>query len=147
MRFDSDIDSGVGVIGMEFAEPADFGDTTPLSDDDEAVLAGIAEKLSAHGKTDRFGIRLIRNPLGLSENELLYETSDGANRTLHCTVGERDAILADKTTIQTTWRFRVTDGETAPIVMTECTAGCRRVGEGHDIAHTHGEEGGDFGND
>ena len=31
------------------------------------------------------------------------------------------------------------------MVMRECIAGCRRVGEGHDIAHLSERE--DFGND
>jgi hypothetical protein len=65
MRFDPDVRSGVGVIGMEFADPADFGSTPPVSPDDEAVLEGIAERLCAQGKTERFGVRLIRDPLGL----------------------------------------------------------------------------------
>jgi hypothetical protein len=147
IRFGNSPDGGVDVIGMEFAGMGDFGDTSPLSDDDEAVLAGIAERLTAHGKVDRFGVRLIRNPLGLSENELLHETSDSAQRTLHCTVGERDELLADSTTVQTAWRWRVTQGETHPVVMSDCTATCKRVGEGHDIAHDHQPEGEDFGND
>src|ERR1700704_2786605 len=45
IRFDDSISSDVGFIGMEFAEPDDFGDTEPLSDDDEEVLAGVVERL------------------------------------------------------------------------------------------------------
>src|SRR6201985_3562981 len=33
IRFDGST-NGVGVVGMEFAEPEEFGDTEPLSDDD-----------------------------------------------------------------------------------------------------------------
>ena len=146
IRFDDSVGRGVGVIGMEFAEPADFGDVSPLSEDDEAVLAGIAERLGAHGKTERFGVRLIRNPLGLSEHELLHETCDSAQRMLHCHVGERDALLADHAMVQTAWRWTVVQGETAPVVMQQCTATCHSVGEGHDIAHDHSEPD-DFGND
>ncbi len=136
IRFDDSVSGGVGVIGMEFAQPDDFGHTSPLSDDDEAVLAGIAERLQSHDKMERFGVRLIRNPLELSEHELLHETCDSATRTLHCTVGERDAMLADQTIIQTAWRWRVVHGGTDTMVMQDCTAGCVRVGEGHDVAHT-----------
>ncbi len=139
IRFDDSVRCGVGVIGMEFAEPADFGAVSPLSDDDEAVLAGIAERLQAHGKIERFGVRLIRNPLGLSEHELLHETCDSAQRTLHCDVGERDAVLADHTVVQTAWRWRVVQGETEPMVMQDCTVSCVRAGEGHDISHSHSE--------
>jgi hypothetical protein len=135
IRFDDSVSGGVGVVGMEFAQPDDFGNASPLSDEDEAVLAGIAERLQAHDKMQRFGVRLIRNPLGLSEHELLHETCDSATRTLHCTVGDRE-MLADQNTIQTAWKWRVVQGATDAIVMQDCTAGCVRVGEGHDIAHT-----------
>ena len=133
IRFGDPVDEGVSVVGMEFADPDDFGDTEPLSDDDEAILAGICERLASHDKVDRFGVRLIRNPLDLSDNELLHETSDSAGRALHCTVGIRDAVLAEKKVVQTAWKWRV---GTDAIVMQDCTAGCVRVGEGHDIAHT-----------
>lgn len=65
LRFDAARDSGVGVIGMEFVESADLGSTQPVSDDDEPILAGIAERLRARGKTERFGVRLVCDPLGL----------------------------------------------------------------------------------
>jgi len=63
-------------------------------------------------------------------------TIDSATRTLHCTVGERDAMLADQHVIQTAWKWRVVQGGSDAIVMQDCTAGCVRVGEGHDVAHT-----------
>src|ERR1700687_5508873 len=146
IRFDDSVGSGVGVVGMEFAEPADFGDTSPLRADDAAVLAGIAERLQTRGKLERFGVRLIRNPLGISEHELLHETSDSAHRTLHCIVGERDEVLADHTVIETAWRWKVVQGATEPVVMQDCTATCIKAGEGHDIGHSHSEQD-DFGND
>jgi hypothetical protein len=67
IRFDPDISSGVGVIGMEFADPADFGSTPSFSPNDETVLSVVAQRLRAHGKTERFGVRLIRNPFRLSK--------------------------------------------------------------------------------
>jgi hypothetical protein len=96
IRFDNSVSRTVGVIGMEFAHTDDFGDTLPLSDDDEAVLAGIAERLRAHDKIERFGVRLIRNPLGLAEHELLHETCDSAARTLHCAVVSATRCLPTK---------------------------------------------------
>jgi len=138
-RFD-----GADTVGMEFAEPAHFGDTAPLSAEDEAVLAGIAERLGNHDKLDRFGVRLIRNPLGLNEGEVLHETSDSRDRTLNCIVSARNELV-DAHIVETTWRWRVIEGESRPIVMQECTATCIRVGEGHDVAHDHEENFG--GND
>jgi hypothetical protein len=141
IRFDGSLDAGLGTIGMEFAAPVDFGDTAPFSEEDEAVLAGIAGRLDASGKLDRFGVRLIRNPLGLTEREVLHETSDSSDRTLHCVVSDREAVLADDA-IETTWRWRVIDGLAQPMVMQECSVTCVAVGEGHDISHAHSE---DFG--
>ena len=135
IRFDDSVSSGVGVVGMEFAEPDEFGDTEPLSEDDEPILGGISERLQAHDKFDRFGVRLIRNPLKLSEQEMLHETSDSTTRTLHCTVGERDAMMPTRTSSRPPGSG-VSCRAPRAIVMQDCTAGCVRVGEGHDIAHT-----------
>jgi hypothetical protein len=146
VRFDTTVDSGVGVIGMEFAEPAAFAGVSPLSDEDVAVLEGLAQRLAAHDKIERFGVRLLRDPLALSDQEMLSESFNSAKRTLQCAVTQRDA-MPTQTTIETNWRFRVVEGEAAPIVMVECTAGCQPVGEGHDIAHAHSGESEDFGND
>jgi hypothetical protein len=123
VRFDDAIDSGVGVIGMEFAEPADFGAISPLSADDETALAGIADRLLAHGKTERFGVRLIRDPLGLADGEVLFETCDIAQRTLHCSVTERNGLPAHKI-VETTWRWKPGLDEAGPTVMQECCVVC-----------------------
>ncbi len=134
MRFDLDVGSGVGVIGMEFADPTDFGSTSSVSPDDEAILAGIAQRLRAHRKAERFGVRLIRNPLGLKENEVLLETCDLAHRTLHCSVGERERIRA-ATTVETSWQWEPRLSNTGPKVKQFCTALCQSDGyEGHYTA-------------
>ena len=114
MRFEPDVSSGVGVIGMEFADPTEFGSTSPLSPDDETALAGIAERLRAAGKTERFGVRLIRNPLGLAENEVLVETCDLAHRSLHCSVGERDGVGSS---VETSWQWEPSLSKTGPKVI------------------------------
>jgi hypothetical protein len=134
VRFDAAVDSGVGVIGMEFAEPADFGSISPLRADDETVLAGIAERLRAHGKTERFGVRLIRDPLGLGENEVLVETCDMAQRTLHCRVTKRSGLPAHKT-VETTWRWKPGLDEAGPTVMQYCGVVCMPSGDTHSWMH------------
>jgi hypothetical protein len=136
IRFDESDSGDVEVVGMEFAEIGDFGDTSPLSDDDDAILTGICERLRAHDKTQRFGVRLIRNPLDLSQQEILQETCDRTGRTLNCTVGTRDLLRDSQSIIETAWQWRVVEGGADVIVMQECTVGCVKVGEGHDIAHT-----------
>jgi hypothetical protein len=138
IRFDAQDDSDVSVIALEFAEPGDFGPTTALCAEDETVLAGIADRLRAHDKIDRFGVKLIRNPLALSGDELLLETCDSAIRTLYCDIGTRDALPADLDIVETTWRWNVVAGGGRPVVMQECAAGCvPAVAEGHDLRHGH----------
>jgi len=139
LRFDHTMSSGVGVIGMEFAEPEDFGSTPPLGADDETVLAGIAQRLQAHGKSERFGVKLIRNPLDLLEHELLLETCDSTERALYCDASDRRAIPADGTIIETTWRYKLVQGQAEAVVMQDCTAGCVSVPGGHDIGHAHSQ--------
>ncbi|MGO9154472.1 hypothetical protein [Mycobacterium sp.] len=124
MRFDADTSSGVGVIGMEFADPTDFGSTSSVSPDGEAVLTGIAERLRACRKTERFGVRLIRNPLGLKENEVLLETCDLAHRTLHCSVDERDRVRSGGT-IETSWQWEPSLSKTGCKVRRYCAYQCQ----------------------
>jgi len=130
MRFDPDVSPGIGVIGMEFADSTGFGSIPSVRPDDEAILTGIAERLRAQAKTERFGVRLIRNPLGLNDNEVLVETCDIAHRTLHCSVGERDG-----TTIETSWQWEPSLSNIGPKVKQFCTAQCQSDGyEGHYTA-------------
>jgi hypothetical protein len=136
MRFDPDVSAGIGVIGMEFADPTDFGSTPSVRPDDEAILTGIAERLRAHGKTERFGVRLIRNPLGLNDDEVLVETCDIAHRTLHCSVGERDSASA-ATTIETTWQWEPSLSKTGPKVKQRCMSSCTQDSAGNHYGGAH----------
>jgi hypothetical protein len=135
MRLDPDVSCGVGVIGMEFADPADFGSTSSVSADDEAILTGIAERLRAHGKTERFGVRLIRNPLGLAENEVLVETCDITHRTLHCSVGERDGV--GNNTVETSWQWKPSLNKTGPKVKQYCMGQCSQDPYGNHYTSGH----------
>ncbi|BCI88196.1 hypothetical protein NIIDMKKI_34020 [Mycobacterium kansasii] len=114
----------MSLVGMEFAGPADFGDTAPINDSDEEMLAGLAERLHAHGKIDRFGVRLIRNPLGLSETKVFSETCDPWRRALHCDVIDR-AQTPDNA-IETYWQWKPTPTETGPTATLTFLTGCRQ---------------------
>jgi len=137
LRFDPDVRCGVGVIGMEFADPAHFGSTASLSDDDEAVLAGIAKRLRAEGKTERFGVRLIRDPLGLLESEVLVETCDVTHRRLHCSVDSRDCVPTDS--VETTWLWKPNEkpNPAGPNVMQYCMMMCGYDGNGNHYIEGH----------
>jgi hypothetical protein len=138
VRFDAAVDSGVGLVGMEFTEPADFGPVTPISSTDEAVLSGIADILRSRGKADRFGVRVIRNQLGLSAEQLLAETCSRPRRALQCRVVERGAIVAHNA-IETTWQFKPVIIATGPTPTMEpaqtCETVCMEGDEGHNSDH------------
>ena len=136
MRFDPGVSSGVGVVGMEFADPADFGSTSAVGPADEPTLTGIAERLRARGKTERFGVRLVRNPLGLTENEVLVETCDIARRTLHCSVGERDGLSAANN-VETTWQWKPSPSKTGAEVKLYCMMMCGSNPDGSHYIEGH----------
>jgi hypothetical protein len=121
VRFDTEVTSGVGLVGMEFAESADFGPTAPIGPGDEAVLAGLAQRLQSHGKIDRFGVRLVRDPLGLADDQVLYETWDRTRRALDCSV-VNDADVPTDNSAESTWRVKTAAGENGRSATTWCTA-------------------------
>ena len=123
MRFDPGVSSGVGVVGMEFADPADFGATPSVNSRDERVLAGIAERLAAHEKSERFGVRLIRDPLGLTENEVLVETVDSTRRPLRCAVVEHDGVHPANT-VATCWQWKPSLSRSRPRPTRDCFIEC-----------------------
>jgi hypothetical protein len=134
IRFDPDVGSGIGVVAMEFADQVDFGSTSSVGPDDEAVLAGVSERLQTHGKIERFGVRLIRNPLCLGDNEVLLETCDLAHRTLHCGVIERDGDHA-ASAIETCWEWKPSVSKTRPRPIQKCASLCWPMDDGHFDGH------------
>lgn len=137
MRFDPDVRRGVGVIGMEYADSADFGGTALLGDDDAAVLAGVAKRLRARGKTERFGVRMIRDPLGLRADELLVETCDITRRRLQCSVDKRDDVHVES--VETTWLWKPSGkpSPAGPAVMQYCMMMCGYDGNGNHYIEGH----------
>lgn len=122
VRFDTDVTSGVGLVGMEFTESADLEPIAPIGLGDEAVLAGLAERLRAHGKIDRFGVRLVRDPLELSDDQVLFETWDRTRRALDCSV-VNDADVPTDQSAASTWRVKAATGENGRAAATKwCTA-------------------------
>jgi len=125
MRFDTADKTVLGLVDMEFAAPADLGSAAPVSPADEVVLAGLAEILQAHGKADRFGVRLIRDQLELSNGEVLLETCDIDARALYCEVTDRGVIPARS--IETSWQWEPVITKTGPTPLMECRGTCQVV--------------------
>jgi hypothetical protein len=115
------------VVGLEYANLRPWEPTPALDDEDQPVLAGIAHRLRTYDKLDRFGVRLIRNPLALTRAELLLETCDSTARTMHCHVASRTAVSTGRSTIETTWRWRPVGDATHPVVMQYCIAADERA--------------------
>jgi len=67
LRFDDLERSGVNVIGMEFADPAEAGSPAPVLADDEVTLVGIAERLRANPGTKDYNALsvLVQNAPGV----------------------------------------------------------------------------------
>jgi hypothetical protein len=122
VRFDTEVASGVGLVGMEFTESADLEPIAPIGPGDEAVLAGLAERLRSHGKIDRFGVRLVRDPLELSDDQVLFETWDRTRRALDCSV-VNDADVPTDQSAASTWRVKTATDENGRAAATKwCTA-------------------------
>ncbi|MGC2346639.1 MAG: hypothetical protein WA630_22180 [Mycobacterium sp.] len=141
IRFDTKPGLGVGLVGMEFAPPADLGGVAPINNADETVLAGLAERLHARGKIDRFGVRLTRNQLGLSDGQMLSETCDEARRTLSCDVVDRAARRPR--TVETTWQWKPVIKRSGPIPIADCVQSCTYscdLGPPDGPSHVRGHE-------
>jgi hypothetical protein len=137
MRLDTACKTSLGLVGMEFAVPADLGSAVPVSPADEAVLAGLAEILRAHGKADRFGVRLVRDRLGLSEGEVLLETCDFDARALQCEVIDRGAISGRS--FETSWQWEPVIAKTGPTPVMTCQV-VKYCTDRADGGHNHVEQ-------
>jgi hypothetical protein len=123
LRFDSD-SSALSSVGMEFALRADLATTRALSESDEKVLSALRDILTRHGKVDRFGVRLIHDPLNLAADEVLVETCNLQRRLLRCDVAKR-AALPTHAIIETAWQWRPQRDALSPNML--CRSLCTQV--------------------
>jgi hypothetical protein len=91
VRFDDSVpcEERVRLIGLEFAPKQALAGVSPIGDLDCAILSTIAEILDRQGKTGRFGLRLLHNPLKLND-AILFESCDPVQRLLTCRAGGED---------------------------------------------------------
>jgi hypothetical protein len=64
------------LIGLEYIPEVALHKVEPVGEKDAEVLAGLHEILARREKLDRFGIRLIHNPLDLDDDWALLESSN-----------------------------------------------------------------------
>lgn len=106
-RFASASGTTVGLVGLEYALQRDVTCIKPVSLEDAPYLAGVYAIMNRHARTDRFGVKLIHDELGLKDDEVLLETCDVENRSLNCSVMNRfDHAVTES--IETFWIWNVT---------------------------------------
>lgn len=82
-----------GLIGLEFTPEGTLDGIRPLDAHDHDLLASVHKIVLRYGKIERFGIRLLHDPLGLGDRVLL-ETCDPHGLTCRTTT-EADPDFAE----------------------------------------------------
>ncbi|MGD9545744.1 MAG: hypothetical protein AB7F41_03890 [Methylocystis sp.] len=143
VRFSEADDRGNGLVALEFA--LNLGGVAPITSNDAQVLDGVRAILQRHAKLDRFGLRLIHDPLSAGLSSMLLETCDSRARILTCrAVDATDEALTQS--VPTFFRWR--DARIAPsgqLVVTQTIAavcsvvrGClSRPDGGHETHSSH----------
>lgn len=124
------------LIGMEYLHQSEENRCEAFDASDAACLADIRRILARRDKLDRFGVRLIHNPVNWRDDEVLFEESDVAGRVLSFEVGARGDPRVRKS-VETFWVWdAVTTSSGDLIAVTHCPAKCKRfcqkTGLGHD---------------
>jgi hypothetical protein len=85
----------LGLIGLEFTSDEVLAGVRPLGEHDLHVLTHLREILDRNRKVERFGVRLLNDPLGLGRRVLL-ETCHPVSRVLTCrTTSEDDPAFVE----------------------------------------------------
>lgn len=82
----------------------DINEVLPLSEDDRICRDEIRKILAKHGKLGRFGICLLHSHFPISDDEILTETVDVANRILTIQPAKKHDV-STRRTIETMWRL------------------------------------------
>lgn len=148
LSFNSNETNGedLSIVGLEYASPAALGPVMPIGQDDWGILQGFRDILAKHNKLQRFGLRLLHDPLDCGE-DVLSETCNLSRRQLTCSVVSREDPALERS-IQTVFRwkriFKLDDD--GLIAAQECLTICKRycnsvIGQGHTEGHdeTHPE--------
>jgi hypothetical protein len=117
-----DADDTFGLVGLEFAAEDVLAGVSPVSGQDRNVLGRVQEILFHRGKTKRFGIRLLHDPIKLN-GRVLLETCDPISRVLTCeTTTEDHPSFAHA--IATVFRWENGYG---PMASQGCMQFCKRI--------------------
>jgi hypothetical protein len=114
----------IRLVGLEFASRRELCGVSPINDCDSNILANLRQILARHGKSQRFGIRLLHDPLKLNGCVLL-ESCDPTNRVLTCritTTHDPDFRQSIPTTFS--WKEAASRNETDLVVAMTCESSC-----------------------
>jgi hypothetical protein len=130
------------LVGLEFASDQALAGVIPIDEQDRDVLTGAWRILHRSGKTRRFGIRLLHDPLNLN-GRVLLETCDSLDRVLTC----RSTTADDPGFIQgiaTLFKWEEVQTKDGPSIGQECLVMCTKtmacdVGRdgGHEKSSSH----------
>ena len=145
--FNADVDplGPLDLIGSEYTPISGVDQIEPVGGADAEILLGVREILASCEKLNRFGIRLIHNPLGLDDGWALLETSDSHERVLRSVkVKSTDRSFQESVPTFFRWRLDALNYEGTPIISQTCktrcivTRGClMRPDGGHESHSSH----------
>lgn len=107
----------------------DIDDIEPVNEGDHACLLELREVLRKYGQQDRFGVALLHSHFDLEEDEVMLETSDHSNRSLHLNAVRQSET--GKHDVGTIWKLA--DGDLD--VASWCRSYCKRDFLGHWDLH------------
>jgi hypothetical protein len=129
VRFDG-VDPRTGeirLVGLEFSCGQTLAGVAPINERDGDVLALICGILHRRRKTNRFGIRLLHDPLRL-DGDVLLETCDPMGRILTCRGARQDdSSFAQSIATVFRWEEVRAIGEDGLIGAQECIQLCKSV--------------------
>ena len=117
----------VSVQATRWSAFADVDQVKQISDDDAACLRDVRDVLAKHGALDRFGVSLLHSHFGMSDDEMLMETTDEVTRVQTIRpISLSDGYNVPGQTMMIT-QLKLCEGET--IATVGC--GCLRDKNGH----------------
>ncbi len=123
------IDQSLKMLATKWSHFPDVGTVRPIDAGDLKVLLEIRDVLERYGMTDRFGVSLVHRHFHINQDEVLFESTDVANRRQMMEVRKATEVLDGGKVLETQWVF---DGNGGNIV---CVGYCH-YSQGHKHYHS-----------
>jgi hypothetical protein len=129
------------LVGLEFASHETLAGVAPIDSSDRDVLMSVMHILRSRNKLNRFGVRLLHDPLNLGEVPLL-ETCDPVRRILTSRSEADDT--ASVQSVPTVFRWEEVTVSEGVVIAQGCMQFCRTVSRcvqpgrgGHNPSRSH----------